>query len=88
MQWDSDQLAGQFRTDPELAIAIRYWTARVAIEVGTDAYLLTICEGQVRSFERKRRCRCRRQPFVTNMQGRRDPAPEGRVGEGAEALRD
>ena len=51
MQWDSDQLAGQFRTDPELAIAIRYWTARVAIEVGTDAYLLTICEGQVRSFE-------------------------------------
>ncbi len=54
MQWDVAQLDRLFRADPELAITSRHWSARVAIEVGADAYLLTLRDGEVQGFERAR----------------------------------
>ena len=38
--------------NPAFRLAARYWTARVAVDVGDERYVLEVDDGAVRSFER------------------------------------
>lgn len=45
-----DEIKRQVQSDPELELAIRHWTARIALEIGEEKYLLSIQQGRVIEF--------------------------------------
>jgi pimeloyl-ACP methyl ester carboxylesterase len=50
MQLRADEIRDRLAEDAEFALAARYWTAEVLLEVGDDAYTLRVRDGEVEDF--------------------------------------